>query len=54
MLIAQLDIDGFRYDKATQGTPDAIAAMSASFRECARRHGKQNFVSVLHIWNLQS
>ncbi|KAK4501124.1 hypothetical protein PRZ48_006930 [Zasmidium cellare] len=43
MVIAQLDIDGFRYDKATQSTPDAMAALSASLRSCARRFGKTNF-----------
>lgn len=43
MVIAQLDIDGFRYDKATQSTPDAMAALSASLRSCARRFGKNNF-----------
>lgn len=43
MVIAQLDIDGFRYDKATQSTPDAMAALSASLRQCARKYGKTNF-----------
>lgn len=28
MMIAQLDIDGFRYDKALQSTVDALASMN--------------------------
>ncbi|KXT07823.1 hypothetical protein AC579_7083 [Pseudocercospora musae] len=43
MAIAQLDIDGFRYDKAVQATVDAMADMSAATRRCARRYGKENF-----------
>lgn len=43
MLIAQLDIDGYRYDKAAQSTPDAMAALSSSLRTCARKYGKENF-----------
>lgn len=43
MAIAQLDIDGFRYDKAVQATVDAMADMSAATRVCARRYGKENF-----------
>lgn len=43
MLIAHLDIDGFRYDKATQATVDALGDMSAAHRECAKRFGKHNF-----------
>lgn len=43
MIIASLDIDGFRYDKATQATVDALASISESYRECARRYGKKNF-----------
>ncbi|EEH18163.2 hypothetical protein PABG_00726 [Paracoccidioides brasiliensis Pb03] len=43
MVIAQLDIDGFRYDKALQVTVDALADMSEHYRECARKLGKQNF-----------
>lgn len=43
IIIASLDIDGFRYDKATQATVDALADMSAAYRECARRYGKKNF-----------
>lgn len=43
MAIAQLDIDGFRYDKAVQATVEAMADMSAATRVCARRYGKENF-----------
>ncbi|UZJ55651.1 hypothetical protein CBS101457_004971 [Exobasidium rhododendri] len=43
MLIAQLDIDGFRYDKAMQTTVDAFGFMNHAMRNCARRHGKDNF-----------
>ncbi|KAE8394957.1 hypothetical protein BDV23DRAFT_178946 [Aspergillus alliaceus] len=43
MIIASLDIDGFRYDKATQATVDALADMSSAYRECARKVGKENF-----------
>ncbi|OJJ32183.1 hypothetical protein ASPWEDRAFT_118157 [Aspergillus wentii DTO 134E9] len=43
MIIASLDIDGFRYDKATQATVDALGDMSAAYRECARKVGKKNF-----------
>ncbi|KAI1614097.1 hypothetical protein EDD36DRAFT_417944 [Exophiala viscosa] len=43
MLIANLDIDGYRYDKATQSTIDAMGAMNDAMRTCARRFGKQNF-----------
>ncbi|KAJ5734104.1 hypothetical protein N7493_002890 [Penicillium malachiteum] len=43
MVIASLDIDGFRYDKATQSTVDALGDMSAAYRECARAVGKENF-----------
>ncbi|CAJ2501836.1 Uu.00g046890.m01.CDS01 [Anthostomella pinea] len=41
--IAMLDIDGFRYDKATQVTVDATGQFSTHLRECARRLGKDNF-----------
>ncbi|KAL9621193.1 MAG: hypothetical protein Q9160_004325 [Pyrenula sp. 1 TL-2023] len=41
--IAQLDIDGFRFDKATQATVDALGFSNQHLRECARRYGKQNF-----------
>ena len=43
LVIAQLDIDGFRFDKATQMTPDALAEIAASLRTCARKYGKENF-----------
>lgn len=38
-----LDIDGFRYDKATQATLDASGQFSSHLRKCARRLGKDNF-----------
>jgi alpha-1,3-glucan synthase len=41
--IAMLDIDGFRYDKATQATLDASGQFSSHLRQCALRLGKQNF-----------
>ena len=41
--IMMLDIDGFRLDKATQITVDALGDFGHSVRECARRVGKQNF-----------
>jgi alpha-1,3-glucan synthase len=41
--IAMLDIDGFRLDKATQATPDALGNWSTSVRACAKRYGKENF-----------
>ena len=43
MMIAQLDIDGYRYDKAMQSTVDAMGYMNAAMRTCARRYGKENF-----------
>ncbi|KAJ5778652.1 hypothetical protein N7520_001898 [Penicillium odoratum] len=43
MIIASLDIDGFRYDKATQSTVDALGDMSSAYRACARAVGKENF-----------
>lgn len=43
MIIASLDIDGFRYDKATQATVEALGDMSAAYRQCARDVGKENF-----------
>lgn len=43
MTIAQLDIDGFRIDKALQVTVDAQGAFSKGIRDCARRFGKENF-----------
>lgn len=38
-----LDIDGYRFDKATQITVDALADFSLHLRECARSVGKDNF-----------
>ena len=43
IMIAQLDIDGFRFDKATQVTVDAQGAFGKYIRECARKVGKDNF-----------
>lgn len=43
MAIGQLDIDGFRYDKATQSTVDALGDMNSYIRECAARYNKTNF-----------
>lgn len=43
MIIAQLDIDGFRIDKGVQVTVDALGAWSSYIRECARQHNKTNF-----------
>lgn len=43
MVITQLDIDGFRFDKAAQVTPDAQGNFSAAMRECAAKVGKTNF-----------
>ncbi|KAL8882053.1 MAG: hypothetical protein Q9198_000876 [Flavoplaca austrocitrina] len=43
IVIAQLDIDGFRFDKATQVTVDAQGAFGKYIRECARKLGKENF-----------
>ncbi|KKY19706.1 putative alpha-glucan synthase ags2 [Phaeomoniella chlamydospora] len=41
--IASLDVDGFRYDKATQATVDALSEYNHKVRQCARRFGKKNF-----------
>ncbi|RDW79794.1 putative alpha 1,3 glucan synthase [Coleophoma cylindrospora] len=41
--ISMLDIDGFRYDKATQVTVDALAEYGEFVRSCARKYNKQNF-----------
>jgi len=38
-----LDIDGFRFDKATQVTVDAHAEYASFIRDCARAVGKNNF-----------
>lgn len=43
MLIAQLDFDGYRYDKAQQATIEAVGFMNGAMRTCARRFGKENF-----------
>jgi alpha-1,3-glucan synthase len=43
LLISQLDIDGLRFDKATQMTVDAEAEIAASLRTFARKYGKKNF-----------
>lgn len=43
MMIGQLDIDGYRYDKAMQATVDALSHMNAAMRKCARKYGKDNF-----------
>lgn len=43
MMIASLDIDGFRFDKAGQITVDAFADYSESIRACAGKFGKNNF-----------
>ncbi|KAL8672680.1 MAG: hypothetical protein Q9168_002864 [Polycauliona sp. 1 TL-2023] len=43
IMIAQLDIDGFRFDKATQVTVDAQGNFGNYMRECARKLGKDNF-----------
>ncbi|KAG9187849.1 alpha-1,3-glucan synthase [Alternaria panax] len=41
--ISMLDIDGFRFDKATQITVDAQAEFGNYVRQCARKYGKNNF-----------
>ncbi|KAI5360905.1 putative glycosyl hydrolase, family 13, catalytic domain, starch synthase, catalytic [Septoria linicola] len=46
MAIAQLDFDGYRYDKAVQSTVDAMATGSEALRRCARKYGKNNFFVV--------
>ena len=38
-----LDIDGFRFDKATQVTVEAQAEFGDFVRQCARKYGKDNF-----------
>ncbi|KAL8859588.1 MAG: hypothetical protein Q9178_003987 [Gyalolechia marmorata] len=47
--IAMFDFDGFRMDKALQTTPDKLAEFSAWQRQCARDHGKDNFLMVGEI-----
>lgn len=41
--IKMLDIDGYRLDKATQITVDALGDFAESMRQCAREVGKENF-----------
>jgi len=43
LAITMLDIDGFRFDKATQITVDALAQHNEAVRKCAKRHNKDNF-----------
>lgn len=43
LTITMLDIDGFRFDKATQITVDALAEHNDAVRRCAKRLGKNNF-----------
>ena len=43
ILIAMLDIDGYRFEKATQSTVDAMDFIAEATRECARNWGKENF-----------
>ncbi len=42
--IMMLDIDGFRLDKATQITVDALGDFSSAMRRCASTVGKKNFI----------
>ena len=42
--IMMLDIDGFRLDKATQITVDALGDFSSAMRQCASLMGKDNFI----------
>jgi alpha-1,3-glucan synthase len=51
MIITSFDIDGFRYDKATQATVDALGDMSGAYRDCARSVGKENFFLPGEITN---
>lgn len=44
-----LDIDGFRIDKGTQITVDALADFSSYQRQCAKRYGKENFLIIGEI-----
>jgi alpha-1,3-glucan synthase len=41
--IASLDIDGFRFDKAVQATLEPLSEMTAIYRQCAKKFGKNNF-----------
>jgi alpha-1,3-glucan synthase len=43
LTIMMLDIDGFRLDKATQITVDALGDFGHAVRKCARSVGKENF-----------
>ncbi|KAK3695819.1 putative cell wall alpha-1, 3-glucan synthase [Podospora appendiculata] len=43
LTILMLDVDGFRYDKATQITVDALGAHNEAVRKCAASVGKKNF-----------
>ena len=43
LTIQKLDIDGYRFDKGTQITLDALADINLSIRQCAREVGKTNF-----------
>lgn len=43
LAIQMLDIDGFRFDKATQITVDAQGDFGDYMRTCARKLGKKNF-----------
>lgn len=47
--IRMLDIDGFRMDKGVQITVDAQAEFASYQRDCARQHGKENFIIVGEI-----
>lgn len=38
-----LDVDGYRFDKATQITVDALADISEAIRTCTKELGKDNF-----------
>jgi alpha-1,3-glucan synthase len=43
IIIAMLDIDGFRIDKTAQITVDFLADWGQATHDCARRFGKNNF-----------
>ncbi|PWY72970.1 alpha-1,3-glucan synthase, partial [Aspergillus heteromorphus CBS 117.55] len=49
MIIYSLDIDGFRYDKATQSTVDALGDMSSAYRECARAITGGNTFGAIYL-----
>lgn len=46
LVISQLDIDGFRMDKALQTIVDSQAEFSSQVRGCAQDVGKENFLIV--------